>query len=183
VKKNALRVSLAAAFLIVFVALAISNFVLRRQLAEARAALQNGAVRPETAFREGDVLDRFPVVDRDGKPVMVGGTSGGEWVLILIHPRCHQCDHLLDDMSAKNVTQVTLVSLAPRQLARAEIEKVAPSIPLYFVEHASRSPIAEHAHVVPQILRVGAEGRIRQVCPSLERCGVVPAACATCTAQ
>jgi len=183
VKNSALRVLLAAAFLIVFIALAISNFMLRRQLAEARAALQNGAVRSEGAFREGDLLGPFPAVDREGKPAMLGGSSARDWVMILIHPRCHQCDHLLDDMNARNVTQVTLVSLAPRQLARSEIEKVAPSTPLYFVERLSRSPIAEHAHLVPQILRVGADGKIREVCPTLERCGVVPAACATCTVQ
>jgi hypothetical protein len=151
-------------FVLLFVAVCVSNFYLRRELVAARSAA------PLRSFQEGDVLPRFEARDATDRLVGLGGPSQNDTVMVLLAPGCKACEIVLDQIAAKPAPRVTAVSLLPRQRSAEEFRKIAGKVPLYFVEHIQRSPIARQAHVIPQILRIGAGGRVEEVCTSYSAC-------------
>ncbi len=157
-----------AAFLVVFVGLVYSNFSLRRQL--------EGALSPGTAGRStgmfaiGDAVPRFVARDRSDRVASLGGASDRDRLLVLVHPKCKYCMLLVKGIAARPSSNLTVVSIVPKHLS-AEVTKAMPaSVPLYFIDQIQKSPLAPHAHGVPQILRVSADGRVTEVCRSIESC-------------
>jgi hypothetical protein len=157
-----------ALFVLLFIALAVSNFQLRRQITAMRT-------RPaQNRFFAGESLPRFEARDAADGMVALGGAAQRDTVMILFAPGCEACDVVLDQVAATPRPNVTVVSLLPRQRSQTESRKVAGKVPLYFVDRVQRSPIASRAHVVPQILRIGAGGRVEEVCTSYPACMQLP---------
>jgi hypothetical protein len=151
-------------FVLLFVAVAVSNFQLRRQLVSMRS------VGPTRSFHTGDLLPKFEARDAANRLVDLGGRSQASTVMVLFAPGCDACEAVLDQIAARPAQQVTAVSLLPKQRSELESRKVAGKVPVYFVDHIQRSSIARQAHAVPQILRIGAGGRIEEVCSSYSDC-------------
>jgi hypothetical protein len=151
-------------FVLVFIALAVSNFQLRREITAARAQPR------QTGFRGGESLPRFAARDAANGAVTLGGPAQHETVMVLFAPGCGACDIVLDQIAARPRPNVIAVSLLPRQNSQAESRKVGGKIPLYFVDRVGRSAIASRSHIVPQILRIGSGGRIEEVCASYPAC-------------
>ncbi|HEX7679037.1 MAG TPA: hypothetical protein VF713_12985 [Thermoanaerobaculia bacterium] len=170
---------LITAFGIVFIGLIASNILLRRQLTAAETALRtSGVVSPGEGFRQGDAMPRFTARDRDGHEATLGGPTGHDTILVLVHPRCKVCDGVVGDIAMHPPANISVVSIMPQRLSANDVSKLPPSVPLYFLDHIGTSPISQHAHIVPQILHVGANGRIADVCRSLLDCAAK--ACGTC---
>jgi hypothetical protein len=165
-----LRTAGQAVFVILFVILAISNVHLRRELTEARRA----PLPPADPFRAGEMLPRFTARDRTDKVVALGGPLQKENVMVLFAPGCKACDVVLDQIAARPRPNVTVVSLLPQRQSAAEARKMAGGVPVYFVDHIQRSPLAPRARVVPQILRLDAGGKIADVCRSYSECLAAP---------
>ena len=156
------------AFLVVFAGLVYSNFSLRRQL---EAALNTStAGRSAGMFAAGDTVPRFVARDRSDRAATLGGASGRDRLLVLVHPKCKYCMQLVKGIAARPASNLTVVSIVPKHLS-AEVTKAIPgSVPLYFIDQIQKSPLAPHAHGVPQILRVSPDGRVTEVCRSIESC-------------
>jgi hypothetical protein len=160
--KHQIAVVAQGTFVLLFVALAVSNFQLRRQI--------NAAQPAQNRFRAGESLPRFETRDAANGTVALGGAEQRDTIMVLIAPGCKACDVVLDQVAATPRSNVTVVSLLPRQRSQGESRKVAGKVQLYFVDRIQRSPIASRAHVVPQILRIGAGGKIEEVCTSYPAC-------------
>jgi hypothetical protein len=162
-KKHVVFVTAQSLLIIVFVGLAISNFSLRRQL---DAALHASAAR----FEVGDEVPRFLARDRANRPTELGGTNQTPTVLVFYAPGCHSCAAIIDEIVTKPSPNVTLVSVASPGVPNAEAKKVAPEVPLYFVDNFARSPLMARGRVVPQMLRLGAGGKVLEVCRAYLPC-------------
>jgi hypothetical protein len=151
-------------FVLLFLALVVSNFQLRRQIDSRR--------KPPThaRFRAGESLPRFEARDATDTAVALGGEAQQGTVMVLFAPGCDACDAVLDQVAASPRPNVTAVSLVPRQRTEAESRKIAGKVPVYFVDRIQHSPLGPRAHVVPQILRIGAGGKIDEVCKSYQAC-------------
>jgi hypothetical protein len=151
-------------FVLMFVALAVSNFQLRREISSGRKPVTH------PRFRAGESLPRFEARDAANTTVALGGVAQQGTVVVLFAPGCGACDAVLDQVAASPRPNVAAVSLVPRQRTEAESRKIAGKVPVYFVDRIQHSPIGSRSHVVPQILRIGAGGRIDEVCKSYQAC-------------
>jgi hypothetical protein len=134
---------------------------------------------PGAAFRKGDPLPQFPARDRQGRMATLGGPASHDSILVLVHPRCKVCDGVIDDIAAHPPANIAVVSIMPQRFSANDASKLPASVPIYFLDHLTGSPIAPHAHLVPQIVHVGANGSIADVCSSVLDCAAKT--CGTCT--
>jgi hypothetical protein len=162
--KPATRAVAQAVFVLVFIALAVSNFQLRREITAARAQPR------QSGFRAGELIPPFEARDAENGAVTLGGPAQRDTVMVLFAPGCGACDVVLDQIAVRPRPNVIAVSLLPRQKSQAESRKVGGKVPLYFVDRVGRSAIASRSRVVPQILRIGSGGKVEQVCPSYQAC-------------
>src|SRR5437016_685133 len=143
--KKVLTISALAALVAAFVALAISNFSLRRQLKEASS--RGG--RTVAMFKTGDMFPRFEARDRADRKAMLGGASSLESVIVLVHPRCKYCGDVLHDIASRqSVPGLTVVSIAPKQLSAKVTDALPAAVPAYFVDHIEKSPLGHRTHGV-----------------------------------
>jgi|GEM_PF-5304654 len=163
------RVTLAivqVVFLIVFVAICISNLMLRREL---RASQRRGPAGAH-AFHAGDSLPMgFPVRDRNNQIVRLVSPNR-PWILIVFAPECGTCEDLLKIVAAKPDPNVTLLSLSPRNAAYPVTTAIPAQVPILFVDRLDPRPLGDRGRSVPQILRIAADARIEETCPSYEAC-------------
>jgi len=163
------RVTLAivqVVFLIVFVAICISNVMLRREL---RASQRRGPAGGH-AFHAGDSLPMgFPVRDRNNQIVRLVSPNR-PWILIVFAPECGACEDVLKTVAAKPDPSVTLLSLSPRNSAYPVMTRIPAQVPILFVDRLDPRPLGDRGRSVPQILRIAADARIEETCPSYEAC-------------
>jgi hypothetical protein len=167
----------AVIFAAIFVSLGVSNFALRRRLDIVEQQLRTRAAR--AAYRVGEVVPSFQAVDRNGRAITLGGAKPHDWVLVVVHPRCKYCKALVRTLStrtaqpataSKDAQPLAIVSLAPANRA-AELTTGAPAaLPLYFLDRGTSLPGNPDITVVPQILRIGANGQVAKICSSIDQC-------------
>jgi hypothetical protein len=155
-----------ALFVIVFVALAVSNWSLRRQLDAQRHARGPREAR----FFEGDTIPPFSARDRAARPVALSGAAKSTRIMVMFIPGCGPCENVLDEIARKPNPNVTVISLMSQRLAGESAKKLTPDVPLYFIDDIRDSTLRSRARVVPQILRVGADGKVAEVCQTYETC-------------
>lgn len=181
----------AAIFVAIFISLGVSNFALRRRLDIAQQQLRTGATAAPSAYRVGEIVPSFHAADRNGHVTTLGGTTPHGWVLVVVHPGCKYCQALVRTVSERtaqsagalrDAQQLAIVSLAPVQRS-AELTAGAPAaVPLYFLDRGTSLPGYTNIKVVPQIVRIGANGRVAKICRTLEQCTAgVNGGCATCS--
>jgi hypothetical protein len=161
-----LLIAVQAVFVLLFVALAISNFSLRRQLDSAR---RSSAAR-QSRFFEGDSIPSFEARDRARRPVELSGSAQAGRVMVMFVPGCDACETVLGEIAQKPNRNVTVVSLMSQQMAAASAKKLSPDTSLYFVDDIHRSTLQSRARVVPQILRLGPDGKVAEVCQTYQTC-------------
>jgi hypothetical protein len=179
--KPVVRIAAVTAFMVVFLGLGISNFVLRRQLNAAQQQLhvrQSSLQQAGGVFRVGDTMPLFSVRDRTGRTAKLGGVSGHDWLLVLVHPKCKYCQQVLRDVaqdvrtsaiSAATTSNVAVVSLASIQLSPEILQTLPTNVPAYFADRGNL-PGSAPVRVVPQIVRVGGDGKVAAICPTFEQC-------------
>lgn len=155
-----------AVFVLVFIGLAISNFSLRRQLEKQKRSTQARQAR----FFEGDAIPSFSARDRAQRPVELSGVAEAGRVLVMFVPGCDACEKVLGEIAAKPSPKVTVVSLMSQHLAAASAKRLAPDVPLFFIDDIHHSTLQSRARVVPQILRLGADGKVAEVCQTYQAC-------------
>jgi hypothetical protein len=192
--KNAGRIVALTAFIVVFLGMGVSNFLLRKQLNIAQQQLRVRQVSTQSGggvLHVGDAVPPFVVRDRTGRAVNLGGTSTHEWLLVLVHPKCEYCRQVLRDVaqdaatsavSPSTMSSVAVVSVASLPLS-AEITQTLPAnVPAYFADKGSRLPVSGAVKVVPQIVRVGGDGKVAAICTSFDQCAAdLQRHCSSCT--
>src|SRR2546421_626138 len=111
--KPGMRSIAQGVFVLLFIALAVSNFQLRRQIAAGRNQ------PAQNRFRAGESLPRFEARDAANGAVALGGVAQRNTVMVLFAPGCKACDVVLDQVAATPRPNVTVVSLLPRQRSEA----------------------------------------------------------------
>jgi hypothetical protein len=188
------RFALAASALIfvaIFISLGVSNFVLRRQLDAAQQKLRTGTNATSAAYSAGEIVPSFSAVDRNGRAITLGGATSHGWVLVVVHPKCKYCQALVRTLSARtsqlagasrDVQQLAVVSLAPPNRSVELTTGLPPAVPLYFLARGARLPGSDRINVVPQIIRIGANGRVAKICRTIEQCtGGIDENCTNCS--
>jgi hypothetical protein len=161
-----LLIAAQAVFVLLFIALAASNFSLRHRLDQ----LQNTKVAQQSRFFEGDVIPRFEARDRAQRPVALSGAAQAGRVMVMFIPGCDACESVLAQIAAKPSPNVTVVSLMSQKLAASAAKGLSAGVPLYFIDDIHRSSLQSRARVVPQILRLGADGKVAEVCQTYQAC-------------
>jgi len=179
--KPFVRIAAVTVFALVFLGLGVSNFVLRRQLDTAQHQLRvRQSVLQQTGgiLRVGDTIPSFAVRDRTGHMVNLGGASNHDWLLVLVHPKCKYCQEVLRDVAkdvktsaitASTTANVAVVSLASMQLSPEILQTLPTTVPAYFADRG-KLPGSAAVRVVPQILRVGGDGKVIATCPAFDQC-------------
>jgi hypothetical protein len=160
-----LLIAAQCVFAVVFVALAVSNVSLRRQL----AAEKRVRIAKQARFFEGDVIPRFTARDRARRPVELSGAAEAGRVLVMFIPGCDACEQVLRRIAANPHPSVTVVSLMSERTAR-DAARNLDKVPVYFVDDVQQSALRSRARVVPQILRVDGDGKVAEVCATYEQC-------------
>lgn len=180
----------AVIFAAIFIGLGVSNFTLRRRLDIAEQQLRTGTSATHAAYQIGEAVPSFHAVDRVGRVVTLGGATPHDWVLVLVHPKCKYCQKLMRTLSTRaaqsatasiDAQRLTIVSLAPAKTSGELTAAVPPALPLYFLGRGTSLPGNVHMTVVPQIIRIGANGRVAEICASIEQCTAGVGSCATCS--
>jgi len=181
--KNAGRIVALTAFIVVFVGMGVSNFLLRKQLNAAQQQLRVRQVATQQGssgvLHVGDAVPSFAVRDRAGRTVNLGGASSHEWLLVLVHPKCKYCQQVLRDVakdvstsavSASTMASVAVVSVASLPLSAEVTQTLPANVPAYFTDKGARLPVSGAVKVVPQIVRIGGDGKVAEICPSFDQC-------------
>jgi hypothetical protein len=164
--RRSVVVAVQAVFVTVFVALAVSNLSLRRQLdAERRTRFAR-----QSRFFEGDTIPSFEARDRAQRPFELSGDRQAGRVVVMFIPGCDACEQVLDEIARKPSSNVTVVSLMSQREAALSAKKLTSAVPFYFVDDIHLSTLRSRARVVPQILRVGPDGRVAEVCQTYAAC-------------
>ena len=169
----------AAIFVVIFVSLGVSNFALRRRLDIAEQQLRTCANAAHAAVRTGEIVPSFRAVDRNGRVITLGGATPHGWVLVVVHPKCKYCQTLVRALSVRtaqsagaqrDAQRLAIVSLAPEKRSAELTAGVPPAVPLYFLDRGTSLPGNVHINVVPQIIQIGANGRVAKICRTIEQC-------------
>jgi hypothetical protein len=191
--KNAGRIVALTAFIVVFLGMGVSNFLLRRQLNTAQQQLRVRQVSMQSGgvLRVGDAVPSFAVRDRTGRTVNLGGASTHDWLLVLVHPKCKYCQQVLRDVAqdvaksavpASTISSVAVVSVASLPLSAEVTQALPANVPAYFADKGSRLPVSGAVKVVPQIVRVGGDGKVTAICASFDQCAAdLQRHCSSCT--
>jgi hypothetical protein len=123
--------------------------------------------------------------------VNLGGASNRDWLLVLVHPKCKYCQQVLHDVahdvatsavSASTISSVAVVSVASLPLSQEITQTLPGNVPAYFADKGSRLPVNGPVKVVPQIVRVGGDGKVTEICPSFDQCATdLQRHCSSCT--
>jgi hypothetical protein len=180
-----------AIFVVIFVGLGVSNFALRRRLDIAEQRLRIRADAAPAAYRVGEIVPSFHAVDRNGRIATLGGATPHGWVLVVVHPKCKYCRALVRTLSERtaqsagalrDAQRLAIVSLAPATRSAELTAGAPPTVPLYYLDRGTSLPGYAHINVVPQIIQIGANGRVAKICRTIDQCtGGVRADCVNCS--
>jgi len=191
IKRLALAAGVAI-FVVIFVSLGVSNFVLRRRLDIAEQQLRARAnPAPTAAYRIGETVPSLYAVDRNGRATALGGPTPHGWVLVVVHPKCKYCQALVRTVGARtaqssgtsgDTQRLAIVSLAPAKRSTELTAGLPPAVPLYFLDRGTTLPGYANINVVPQIIQIGENGRVSKICKTIDQCtGGVNDSCTNCS--
>jgi len=149
---QAVLAGLAAGLAILVVLLAWQNLSLKRRL----AAMQPAA--PAPAFRPGDVLEPFDVLDAEGAAVTVPGGSGAGTLLLAFTSTCPACRATLPawSESARHAREAGLAVVGVRLDAAAggHAEPLPPDLgfAVYLPDPAAPGPLARIRSIPTTVL-------------------------------